>query len=318
MPDLSFASILGHERPLKVLRRALATGRVPHAYLFWGPDGVGKETVAAAWAQVLLCADPEAVGRAEACGRCGPCRKAAAGSHADLHRVVPGGTSIPIAEVRALQEALAYRSFERGRKVAIIRDAFRMTREASNALLKTLEEPPPGTHIVLLAHHRNQLLPTLVSRCQSLRFDPIPEEDVRRLLEAGGTAAQAAQAMARSAGGCPGAVWGREPEAFEAVEEEAREVWTDWERAPASERFARAARWAADRGELGRRLDALEDLLAARLREGARAGRVDGSAAAALDGLARVRHLVDRNVNVELALDAYFLGALDAPWEEAL
>ena len=315
---MSFDAILGHDRPLKVLRRALATGRVPHAYLFWGPDGVGKETVATAWAQVLLCADPQALGRAEACGNCGPCRKAAAGSHADLHRLVPGAASIPIADVRALQEALAYRSFERGRKVAIIRDAFRLTREASNALLKTLEEPPPGTHIVLLAHHRNQLLPTMVSRCQSLRFDPIPEEDVGRLLEAGGLAGPAARAMARSAGGCPGAVWGRDPEAFEAVEAEAREVWGGWERDPAADRFARAHRWAADRGELGRRLDALEDLLCARLREAAREGRVDGAAAAALDGLARVRHLVDRNVNAELALDAYFVGALDAPWEDAL
>jgi DNA polymerase III subunit delta' len=315
---MSFEAIVGHDRPLKVLRRALATARVAHAYLFWGPDGVGKETVAREVARALLCADPGALPRAAACGSCPPCRKVASGAHADLHLLAPTGSSIPIAGVRSLQEALGYQAFERGRKVAIIQDSFRLTREASNALLKTVEEPPGGTYLILLAHHRSQLLPTLVSRCQSLRFDPIPEDAVRRLLEAGGTDPGAARILAESAGGCPGAVWGQEPEAFAALEEEARRVWAGWDSASGAERFARASRWAADRGELGRRLDALEHLLAARLREGARRGEAEAGAAAAVAGLARVRSLIDHNVNAELALGALFLGALDLPWEEAL
>lgn len=315
---MSFEAILGHERPLKVLRRALATARVPHAYLFWGPDGVGKETVAREVAQVLLCASPAALDRAGACGECSPCRKVASGSHADLHRLAPTGSSIPIADVRSLQQALGYQSFERGRKVAIIRDSFRLTREASNALLKTLEEPPAGTHVVLLSHHKNQLLPTLVSRCQSLRFDPIPEDAVRRLLEAGGMEAGAARILAESAGGCPGAVWDQDPGAFAVAAEEVRRVWKDWGETSTAERFACASRWAGERGELGRRLDALEHLLAMELRNGARGGGVEGRAAAAMAGLARVRSLMEHNVNAELALDAFFLGALDSPWEEAL
>ncbi len=315
---MSFEAILGHERPLKVLRRALATARVPHAYLFWGPDGVGKETVAREVAQVLLCASPAALDRAAACGECSPCRKVASGSHADLHRLAPTGSSIPIADVRSLQQALGYQSFERGRKVAIIQDSFRLTREASNALLKTLEEPPAGTHIVLLAHHRNQLLPTLVSRCQSLRFDPIPADAVRQLLGEGGMEAGAARLLAESAGGCPGAVWDQDPAALEVAAEEVRGVWTGWGTTSTAERFARAAQWAGERGELGRRLDALEHLLARELRDGARRGVVERQATAALAGLAQVRSLIEHNVNAELALDAFFLGALDTPWEEAL
>jgi len=315
---MSFDQILGHDRPLRVLHRALATGRVAHAYLFWGPDGVGKERVATALAATLLCADPEALARGGACGACGPCRKVAGGSHPDLHVLAPRGASLPIADVRAFQESLSYQAFERGRKVAIIRDAFRMTREAANALLKTLEEPPAGTHIVLLAHHRNQLLPTLVSRCQSLRFDAIPEDAVRRLLEAGGMDAAAAQTLARSSGGCPGTVWGQDPQAFAAVAEEAGQAWTLLVRARASERLALAARWASDREELPRRLDALERVLVVRMRESGRSGRSDGEALATLGALGRVRGLIEHNVNAELALDAFFLGALDRPWEDHL
>ncbi|MHB8763977.1 MAG: DNA polymerase III subunit delta', partial [Deferrisomatales bacterium] len=225
---MGFDEVVGHERPIRVLSRALASGRVPHAYLFWGPDGVGKELVARRTAQVLLCADPGALARARACGRCAPCGRVEAGSHPDLHVPVAKGASLSVAEVRTLQETLAYQAFERGRKVVILRQAFRMTREAGNALLKTLEEPPAGTHIVLLAHHRNQLLPTLVSRCQSLRFDPLPQGEVRRLLEARGLDPAAAEALAQVSGGCPGAVWGEEPDAVLALAAEAAEVWQGW------------------------------------------------------------------------------------------
>ncbi len=315
---MSFDQILGHERPVQVLRRALVTGRVPHAYLFWGPDGVGKERAARELAAALLCGDPEALSRGEACGVCGACRKALTGSHPDLHLLAPKGASLPIADVRTLQETLSFQAFERGRKVAIIRDAFRMTREAANALLKTLEEPPAGTHLVLLAHHRNQLLPTLVSRCQSLRFDPIPEDAVRRLLEAEGVEAGAAQVLAEVSGGCPGSVWGQAPETFAATGEEADQAWAFRGGASAADRLALAARWAANREELPRRLDALERLLARKMREAGQAGRADADVLAGMGALGQVRGLIDHNVNTELALDAFFLGALDGPWEDHL
>ncbi|GAB4256745.1 MAG: DNA polymerase III subunit delta' [Deferrisomatales bacterium] len=308
---MSFDAVVGHERPIRVLRRTLRSGRVPHAYLFWGPDGVGKERVARAAARVLLCAAPEGLERAEGCGRCAGCRKAAAGSHPDLHLLAPSGNTVPVADVRALQERLAFQAFERGRKVAIIRDAFRMTREAANGLLKTLEEPPAGTHIFLLAHHRNQLLPTLVSRCQCLRFDPVAEEQVRRLLEERGVEPGAARSLAAAAGGCPGAVLGRDPEALGRLEAEVADLRARWPRMGVGDRFAASSRWAAEKDRLSERLEALERALRRELREGG-----SGAALDLLEALYRTRGLIDRNVNVQLALDALFLGVGQPGWEE--
>jgi DNA polymerase-3 subunit delta' len=256
---MSFDSILGHDRPLRVLRRTLSSGRIPHAYLFWGPEGVGKELVAREMAKALLCADPGALARTQPCGGCPACRKVEAGDHPDLHRLEVKGASIPIAGVRSLQESLAFQSFERGRKVAIIRDAFRMTREASNALLKTLEEPSAGTHIFLLAHHRNQLLPTLVSRCQALRFDPLSEGEVKGLLEARGVPSQVAETLAELSGGCPGIALGQDPGTFAALDAEVGEAWVRLPKMGAAERFglkpatleSRMARLGIPRKDLG-------------------------------------------------------------------
>ncbi len=302
---MGLEGVLGHDRSLRVLRRALASGRTPHAYLFWGPDGVGKERVAREVAKALLCTAPSA--RGEACDGCAACRKLEAGNHPDCHLVVAGGARIAVDDVRRLQETLSYQAFERGRKVAILRDAFRMTREASNALLKTLEEPPPGTHLVLLTHHRNQLLPTLVSRCQSLRFDPISEEEVRRLLEGAGTEASAARTLAAVSGGCPGAVWGEDAGRFMAASKEVAELWEGWGRMEAADRFAVSSRWASERDLLPVRLDSLERELGRRAREETVAGR-GPEALDTLGALFRVRGLLDHNVNVQLALDTLFLG----------
>jgi DNA polymerase-3 subunit delta' len=305
---MSFSSILGHERPLKVLRNALASGRVPQSYLLWGPDGVGKERAALEVARALLCADAGALVRAEGCGACPSCHRVEAGEHSDLHRVAAAGASLTIQEIRALQEALGYQAFERGRKVAIIRDAFRMTREASNALLKTLEEPPDGTHIFLLTHHRNQLLPTLVSRCQVLRFDPVPQALVRRLLEERGVEASRAERLAEYSDGCPGAVLAEESEELAVLADEVGEAWRGLPRMGVAARFALAGRWAGDKDRLGRRLDALERELQARVRGAALGGGDD--ALGDLQGLFRVRRLLEQNVNAQLALDALFLGLL--------
>ena len=112
---------------------------------------MGKELVARGFAQVLLCADGGALSRGASCGVCPSCVKCAGDAHPDLHLLVAQKASISVDDVRRLQETLSYQAFERGRKVAIIRDSFRMTREAANALLKTLEEPPAGVYLVLLA-----------------------------------------------------------------------------------------------------------------------------------------------------------------------
>jgi DNA polymerase-3 subunit delta' len=314
---MGFDDIIGHERPIRVLQKTLATGRVAHAYLFWGPSGVGKEKVAREVARVLLCADPETPQRGAACGRCPACHKVDSQGHPDVHVLVAAGASISVGDVRSLQETLSYQAFERGRRVAIIREAFRMTREASNALLKTLEEPSAGTHIFLLAQHRNQILPTLVSRCQSLRFDPVPEDQVRRLLEARGMEPNTARAAAEISGGCPGAVAGEDVDALIDLEADVAETWQRWESTGVADRFALSSRWSSEKDKLVFRLDSLERCMRQSARARAAEGSMSGTAVDALGALFRVRRLLQQNVNTQLAVDSLFLG-IGAHWEEGL
>jgi DNA polymerase-3 subunit delta' len=305
----NFGDILGHDRPIKVLKRAFASGRLAHAYLFWGPDGIGKEMAARAAAKVLLCRDPGALAKAAPCGTCDACVKCEAGEHPDLHLVAPGERAISVDDVRALQGTLGLRAFESGFKIAIIRDAFRMSREGANALLKTVEEPPSGTFLFLLAHHRSQLLPTLVSRCQQLRFDPLPEETLAGWLAArGGMDDETSRRLAELAGGSPGAALAYGSAASEEMEEAAR-VADRLDTLGVSGRFELSERWSKDKEELAVRLDALERHLRRRARE----GRGDPCE---LERLRRVRGWIDRNVNIQLALDVLFLVRDDDRWEE--
>jgi len=185
---VAFHEIVGHERPLSVLRRGLASGREGASLIFHGPAGVGRRTVALALAQALNC--PESPG--EGCGRCGVCARIArvtrgkieegdhkgdareTTGHPDVRLIVPGKEEIRIDEIRALRQQAAGRPFEGRRSVFIVDPAERMTPEASNALLKTLEEPPPGSCIVLIASDPAALLPTVRSRCRLVPFHPLP------------------------------------------------------------------------------------------------------------------------------------------------
>jgi DNA polymerase III subunit delta' len=310
---MPFDRVVGHARALRVLSRALASGRVPQAYLFWGPDGVGKELVARETARVLLCPAAEAPA---ACGACASCRKVEAGEHPDLHLLAAKGASISVQEIRSLQETLGYRAFERGRKVAILRDAFRLTREAGNALLKTLEEPPADTHVFLLAHHRSQLLPTLVSRCQAVRFDPLSAAEVRQFLGTRGVGGAAAEQLAELAGGSPGQALQGDPGVLASLEKDVADAAAALAGLKASERFALSERWSKEKERLGVRLDRVELLLRRRAREAAERGQADAKALASLSGVFRTRRLLEQNVNPQLALDCFFLGLFEADGEE--
>ncbi len=177
MSPLQFEQILGQDQVLARLREAQARRRLPHAYLFVGPEGVGRETVARAFFWRLLCVQEKA------CGECPSCRKFLKGLHPDVEVLEPQGKSIKIEQIRALEAKLHFRPLEAERRLVLIPQAELLTREAANALLKSLEEPPPYTLFVLLAQTTEALLPTIVSRCQVVRFRPLPREVVKRLLE---------------------------------------------------------------------------------------------------------------------------------------
>lgn len=170
------------DRALEALRRPLQSGRLHHAYLFVGTPGIGKGLAAQGLAEALLCEVPVAQrDRGDACGRCSACLRAAGRQHPDLHivqrREKDDGRleqSIRIDQVRELQRVLALKSFESGRRVVIVLEAERMNPATANALLKTLEEPGEATHFILVSSGAHLLLPTIVSRCQRVRFAPLP------------------------------------------------------------------------------------------------------------------------------------------------
>lgn len=180
---MSLSEVKGQDRAVGTLLRALESGRLHHAYLFAGPDGVGKTLCARKLAAALLCHAPTP----DACGRCSACLRVAEGGHPDLHvlrrREKESGKAgegdaaleaqIKIEQVRELQQALSFKSFEGRRRVVLILEAERMNPATSNALLKTLEEPGPDTHFALVSSAPHLLLPTILSRCQRVRFNPL-------------------------------------------------------------------------------------------------------------------------------------------------
>lgn len=177
--ELRFACLLGHEKPKSLLREAAANNKMGHAYLFRGPDGVGKKRTALTLAASINCKNPQ---EHDACGRCVSCRKHFAGSHPDLLLVAPDGAAIKIGQIRELKHQLAFPPLEAAVRVVILEDIHTMRREAANSLLKTLEEPAPGNLLILTADLAGDVLPTILSRCQLIPFGPLAHEDMARVL----------------------------------------------------------------------------------------------------------------------------------------
>jgi DNA polymerase III subunit delta' len=264
---MAFESIKGQEQACRVLASALECGRVPHAYLFTGPDGVGKRTTAIQWAQILNCSSRPAL--AAACGVCASCRKIQDRLHPDVlwigfdHQArllgedVKKQRALKIDTVRDMERVLHLRALEGRVKIAFVDPAERLVEEAGHALLKILEEPPPGTHVALLAVDARHLLPTLRSRCQWVRFGPLPAavvaEELRRRRP--DLSEEDARAWAvRSEGSLGQAL---------ALLEDAAAVSLDWENVPLSEVLSWCEQF--QRARLGR--DAAETFLRSLLAE---------------------------------------------------
>ncbi len=180
---LHWSDIRGQERPLDILQTALNTGRVHHAYLFTGLQGVGKYLTAQTFAAVVNCANrPEGEFR-DACGQCSSCRKIAQRQHPDVLFVEPEKKRIKIAQIREIQQAATKAPYEGRFRIVLIDDAHTMTEEASNALLKTLEEPSKRMRLILVTDQPHGLLDTIISRCQVLRFGALDADDVVALLD---------------------------------------------------------------------------------------------------------------------------------------
>ncbi|MCK4839939.1 MAG: ATP-binding protein, partial [Desulfobulbaceae bacterium] len=152
-------SILGQEKAKKMLRRAVANNRLGHAYLFRGPVGVGKKTLARAFGNYLNCQNP--TDSQDACTICQSCRKLKSGNQPDLLVIEPEGVSIKIKQIRELKHALTFPPFEAKYRIVLITDIHTMRREAANSLLKILEEPPVGNQLLLTGDEASAILPTI-------------------------------------------------------------------------------------------------------------------------------------------------------------
>jgi len=182
-----FETIVGQDQAISALLRILKSGRIPHSLLFSGIDGVGKRTAAVRLAMACNCicyaaqqrqSDKSSSDNPEElsdypCGQCSPCLRIAAGIHPDVTLIQPEAGVIKIGEIRNLCRILSMKPFEGHERVAILSDAHLMNPPASNALLKMLEEPPEHTLLILTARQSADLLPTIVSRCLHIRFNPV-------------------------------------------------------------------------------------------------------------------------------------------------
>jgi DNA polymerase-3 subunit delta' len=319
--------MLGHEWAVDLLREHIEQDRLRHAYLFLGPEGIGRRTLALRLAQAVNCTDPPEPG--EPCRACRACLQIERMQHPDLAVVQPEGKGgmIKVDQVRELQHSLSLAPYEARFRVTLLLRFEQANANAANALLKTLEEPPPQVLLFVTAESAERLLPTIVSRCEVLRLRPLPMETVQQGLQTRwGLTSEAARLIAHLSSGRPGYALRlhQEPERLEQ-----RQNWLEDHQQLLSsgrvERFAYSEALAKDkealRGALQTWITFWRDLLLRTAGASAPLVNVDRvdqietlasqvsteKARAMISRLEYTLVLLDRNVNSRLALDVVML-----------
>ncbi|MBI4854663.1 MAG: DNA polymerase III subunit delta' [Acidobacteria bacterium] len=179
---MSFAKLVGNQVIKEWIQKAIRQKRIPHSLVFTGQRGVGKQTFALEFAKTLNCKllDSEL----NSCDKCVNCQRITTGQFADTRIITPDGQFIKIEQVRSVIEEVYYRPFEGNYRIYIFENAERMREQAANALLKTLEEPPSTSIIILITSSLDSLLPTIQSRTIKLAFSPIPSNTLKNYLDA--------------------------------------------------------------------------------------------------------------------------------------
>jgi len=175
---MPFSQIVGQTSAIRSLRSSLRKGAISHAYLFFGPEGIGKKLTAFGLAKAVNCL--QQVG--DFCGSCDACRRIEKGIHPDFFFIEPDGVNVKVDQLRDLQASIRYRPYLAKKKVCIIDQAERMNISSANSILKTLEEPPADTIIILVTSSLERILPTIRSRCRTVQFSPLLIRDLEHLI----------------------------------------------------------------------------------------------------------------------------------------
>lgn len=199
---MSFNSIIGQEEAIEILKDEIEKDRISHAYLFSAKEGSGKSKLAFEFAKASFC---EELG-IDSCGSCINCRKMDHNNHPDFKiiSVLEVKTAISIDQIRELKKEIAYKPYDSDHKIYIIESAEKLTKQAANSLLKTLEEPPSFATIILLVEDSGKLLPTLVSRCQQIKLSSVAQSKIKDLLLAEGLNKMQSEIVSSAAAGSPG------------------------------------------------------------------------------------------------------------------
>jgi len=275
-----FSRFIGNDDVKESLRHLLKSGRVPGSLMFTGHVGIGKKLFALELAKAMNCRNRVGV---EACDDCSSCKRISRSTfppfgkddddkvrliwseHADVAMARPYKNIIRVPVMRELEREANFRPFEGAARVFIVEDADTMNDQASNALLKTLEEPPPTSHLILTTSNPTALLPTIRSRCQTIRFAPIPHEAISTfLVQEKKLPAADAELLSRTAGGSLGRALGTDIDTYRERRDSMLDVLTALVLTGDRAQLLRAAEALAapkDRDEYERRLDALEGLI---------------------------------------------------------
>jgi len=176
---MGFDDVSGQRVIVESLRNAVKNNMISNGYIFSGPKGCGKKLMAFIFSMAVNCTGEASE---KPCGSCSSCIRLKSGNHPNVELVRPTGMSIKIRQIRQIVADTAKKPFESGYKVVIIENAEKMTQDAQDAFLKTLEEPPGNTVFLLLAENHNLLLPTIVSRCQVYQFKPVPLHEMKAFI----------------------------------------------------------------------------------------------------------------------------------------
>jgi len=208
---MNWTDIVGHVDNIKMLRHMEGRRRIPHAVLLSGPSGIGKFMVASVLGAALLCEAPES----RPCGSCQSCLQLSYGTHPDLLVIIPDGATIKIEQIRKLQHEVALAPYVSSRRVCIINEGELMTVQAANSLLKILEEPVGDIVFVLITANRLMLLPTIISRCMTIGFQPLTDSVLAQALAGMGFLPDQSEVAARLSRGRMGTALALlEPEGF--------------------------------------------------------------------------------------------------------